>query len=356
MSKLTGRSSIPKICPFCRNRDPLKEALESKRPLTRSVLESRIEEVQKDLDEALSRKAYTMCGPLQEKLESLVKMRADIPTIEELRDAVRQAEEAVACAAKKRDFSAAASGQVRIDEARRQLKAAMDAEGLCGDECTDDPLTDIADDINNVAYGITCRADLEKEIESLNLQIRDAIELKDFTTASSLQPALDEREALREFFPTAEELKKEIGKAKDSMEEAVSKRDFDKASVLNDEIDNLEKKLATEMEVSADSIFSSDSDHNKSVITADGEEKTFESRTELETDIAATKELISDAVKSKQFKRAESLHTTLENMERLRLIFPSIVELEAQLKEKAGDGCSHHLQEVFGSRRDRSLC
>lgn len=104
--------------------------METKRPLTRSVLESRIEEVQKELDGAVSNKAHTLCGPLQEKLESLIKMRAELPTIEELRDAVREAEEAVACAAKKRDFAAAASGQSRIDEAKRRLKSAMKAEGI----------------------------------------------------------------------------------------------------------------------------------------------------------------------------------------------------------------------------------
>ena len=91
---------------------PLKEALESKRPLTRSVLEARISEVQCMLDDAVSRKAYQECAPLQEKLDNLIKMRLELPTIDELEEAVRKAENDVAEAAARRDFKGAASYQV----------------------------------------------------------------------------------------------------------------------------------------------------------------------------------------------------------------------------------------------------
>ena len=96
---------------FLFHRAPLKEALESKRPLTRSVLESRIAEVQALLDDAVARKAFQECAPLQDKLEALAKKRADLPTIEELKEAVRLAEQEVSNAASRRDFTGAASAQ-----------------------------------------------------------------------------------------------------------------------------------------------------------------------------------------------------------------------------------------------------
>lgn len=94
------------------NREPLKEALESKRPLTRSVLESRIAEIQSRIDIAVARKEFTECAPLQAKLDSLMKKRKDLPTFDELKDAVKRAEKDVADAAARRDFKGAASYQV----------------------------------------------------------------------------------------------------------------------------------------------------------------------------------------------------------------------------------------------------
>ncbi len=63
---------LPCINILCSFRVPLKEAMESKRPLTRSVLESRISEVQFLLEDAVSRKAFIECAPLQEKLDKLI--------------------------------------------------------------------------------------------------------------------------------------------------------------------------------------------------------------------------------------------------------------------------------------------
>lgn len=96
------------------HREPLKNALESKRPLTRSVLETRISDIQSQIDEAVSRKAYQECAPLQSKLDSLIKKRKDLPTMDELMIAVKNAEKDVADAALRRDFKGAASYQVNL--------------------------------------------------------------------------------------------------------------------------------------------------------------------------------------------------------------------------------------------------
>ena len=46
--------------------------MEAKRPLTRTLLESMIEETQAKLDDALARKAYDECAPLQKKVNGLI--------------------------------------------------------------------------------------------------------------------------------------------------------------------------------------------------------------------------------------------------------------------------------------------
>ena len=63
--------------------------------MTRKLLDSMINEVQVDLDDAVSRKAYSECAPLQQKLDELFEKRKSFPTIDELQEAVKKAEEAV---------------------------------------------------------------------------------------------------------------------------------------------------------------------------------------------------------------------------------------------------------------------
>ena len=51
----------------------LNEVLETKRPLTRSVLEKRIAVAEEKVAEALARKEYEACAPLQKKVDELIR-------------------------------------------------------------------------------------------------------------------------------------------------------------------------------------------------------------------------------------------------------------------------------------------
>lgn len=82
--------------------------MESKRPLTRRVLEARISETQTLIDDAVAKKDFSECAPLQAKLDSLIAKRKDLPTFEELKEAIKLAEKDVADAAARRDFKGAA--------------------------------------------------------------------------------------------------------------------------------------------------------------------------------------------------------------------------------------------------------
>ena len=310
--------------------------MESKRPRTRAVLESQIAEVQKDLDDALERKAYEECAPLQEKLEALVLQRSDLPTIEELKEKLQEVEADVAAAAERRDYSAAAAGQARIDEAKMRLEQAIAAEASAGDQVSSEE-DEAAQSESSTMGGFTCRADLELAIFDVNAKIKAAIESKDFTGASSLQATLDDRERLRQYFPTIEELESLLASANQRLEDAVNTKDFSAAGKLHEEIDGLEKKLSVEKDraaaIGTKAIDSNDDSTRASFTRPSGEEIVFKSRADLEEEISDTGKLITEAVASKEFRKAEELQSFVDALEALRVKLPSIAELEAQLRE-----------------------
>lgn len=307
------------------NSDATKIAIEAKRPLTRAVLDSRIEAVQNELDDAVRRKEFAECGPLQDKLEELTSKREELPTISELRELVRNAEGAVALAAKNRDFAGAAKAQVRIDEARQRLADTLAA----GDEDESESPADT----NGGVYGFQSRAELEAAILEATKEIKDAIHGKDFSKASSLQVLLEEREALRPLFPSVVELAAELKQAKEKLDEAVTRKDFAKAGSLDVVVAELEKKLAAEKENSSGASESSTPSRVAGIVMH-GEEKTFETRAALEKEIASASSQVSRAVSGKEFKKADALQADVDKMVQLREALPSIPELRENIRTK----------------------
>ena len=309
--------------------------MEARRPMTRSRLEAQIAKIQEDLDDAIGRKAYTEAGPLQDDLEALIGKRTELPTTEELRDAVATAELAVADAAKNRDFAAAASLQSNLKDARMRLEAALEAEVDSGEESNDED--SVEEEAETSIDGIESRSDLEQEIASLQSQVEAAISQKDFKKASELQIVVEEREQLRKFFPSLGELEEQLREAMQSLDEAVSQKDFSKAEKLNVEIDKLEKKVQSERE-KEESIVKADPEQTKpSVTNIEGETITFDSRAALDKEITATQALQGDAIKNKKFKKAENLEKVIDQLMKLREDFPTIVELQKRIKEKQNE-------------------
>ena len=83
--------------------------------MTRPRLEEKIAAIEKRLDIVIQRKDYKEASPIQDELENLTILRKEYPTIEELKADVCRAEEAVAGAAKRRDFANAASLQLEME-------------------------------------------------------------------------------------------------------------------------------------------------------------------------------------------------------------------------------------------------
>ena len=162
--------------------------------MTRKKLEEKIVVAQKEFDDAIESKDYKAAGPLQDTLEELTSLRKDYPTLDELKDIVQKAEEAVASAAKRRDFANAASLQLDVKNARNRLQEALDEEE---DESIGDSKKDEEEPSHPAIDGIESRVDLENELRGLHEQVDAAVSKNDFQTASKLQAKIDEREKLR---------------------------------------------------------------------------------------------------------------------------------------------------------------
>ncbi|KAL7556939.1 hypothetical protein ACA910_005291 [Epithemia clementina (nom. ined.)] len=302
----------------------LEKAVEAKRPITRELLDSRINDLNAKLEDAVNRKAYTECGPLQEQLDELIAKREELPTEDELRAKVAAANEKVTIAANNKDFSTAAEAQAELDAAQQRLRDFLaDSQKELNDEATVDLM------------GFKSRAQLEVEIKSLSNQVQDAISAKNFSKASALQESIHEREGLRKFFPTVEEIVGQLESAKKELDLAISKKDFATADNLNRLIAELEEKLDAEKRKTADLNGADSKGSQGSLISVRGKEIT--SRGELETCIRELSEEVSKAVEVKNFKKADDSQRDLDELTKLRDKFPSVPELETKLRTKKAD-------------------
>ncbi len=304
-------------------------AVEAKRPMTRRLLEEMITEVELQLEDAVLRKSYEECGPLQAQLNELTSKRGDLPTMEELEKAVKDEEAMVAAAISKRDFVSAAQGQERIAAAKKKMEDAIAAEAAIATEL-DSAEAGLPLGENS---GFTCRAELDQEINSVNVDIEAAIDCKDFTRASSLQGKLDELEKLRPFFPTLEELESDLAEARKNQDEAIARKDFALAEKLNSTVDKLEERVKIEKERSQEAAAEGDAISGPVIIkTPDGEEKVYESRTDLDDAIKEFSNRVSKSVSAKEFKIAQTLQSFVDELEALKSRLPSLQELTAELK------------------------
>jgi signal-transduction protein with cAMP-binding, CBS, and nucleotidyltransferase domain len=282
--------------------------------------------VQKELDDSLSRKAFAECGPLQDRLDELLAKRAELPTVDELREEVRSAEAAMALAVKNRDFAGAAAGQAHIDEARGRLADVLAAQNE--DEDSED-----GEGKENKALGFESRAQLEFDITEISVQVKVAIDSKDFKKASLLQVAMDERESLRQFFPSVRDLQAALKAGKADLDEAVSKKAFARAEKITNKISELEKQLEKEKEKMAELQIPEET--SKAATTLhDGQVRVFQSRMDLESEITKLSDLVSKAVKAKDFKKANMIQADADALAKLRDLLPSVAELQMQLLAK----------------------
>ena len=276
------------------------------------------------VNDAVARKAFSECAPLQDKLDALVKKRADLPTIEELKEDVSLAEQKVADAATRRDFTGAASAQAALDKANERLEDVLRSEGadVDGSESKEE---------NNADSRFASRADLEAAIAEVTKTINDAIANKEFSKATGLQAELDELEGLRPTLPSVEELEADLNKMKTEMDEAIKKKNFQEADAIHKDIDKLEVKLKEEKAKIASNSDTASVNSLPQFTNEKGETLTFESRYELQEEINRFKSLVDTAIGSKKFKDASQHQESLDKLEELKPLLPTAEELQSEL-------------------------
>ena len=283
---------------------------------TRASIGKEIRSLKQELDDAVKSKEFTKCGPIQDRIDYLLLRQEELPSTDELRNAVTLAEVTLSQAVAARDFKGAEEAQKLIDVAKEQLMEALADEENVGNSSPNE---------NKGTEGLT-RYQLEIDISDIWSQITDAITEKNFGKANTLQKKLEEKEVLRKFVPSVEELKLEIQKTKADVEIFISKRDFAQASVLSDAVSLLENKLANETKAES---------HNTKIETTD--DIRFKSRSELENEITALSTLISSCAAQRDFPKAESLQRDLDRLIHLRGSLPSQNELNERLNMKKAE-------------------
>ena len=296
--------------------------------MTRKRLEEKITSLQKELDDTIQSKDYKAAGPLQDKLDELTSLRNEYPTLEELNENLKKAEEAVASAAKRRDFANAASLQLKVENAKKRLKEAVETD--------DESVEEVEEQSTSLSIdGIESRVDLEKELQSLHEKVDLAISKKDFQAASKLQAQIDEREKLRSMFPSLEELEKRLEETKAQLEDAISSKNFESAAKLSEKISSLEKKIHDEKEKENVTLSCTSSvDGSTRLQGLDGKEFIYESRRSLETEIKRHVSMQAHEISLKNFNKAQDIQSFIDRLEALRESFPTISELRQKISKK----------------------
>ena len=200
--------------------------------MSRASLEAKIEKTKQRLETALRTKEFSKCSALQEELDDLIAKQEELPTRDDLKNALDTAQNDLKEALARKDFERAASLQSTIDLLTEQVEEFRSIENET------DPKED---DENN--HGYTSRADLESDISSLLNQIDSAVAAKDFTKAASLQENLVQLEKYRVYLPTIDELEESIQEGTKAVRKAVSAKNFKEAEDLQASLDDLQKKL-----------------------------------------------------------------------------------------------------------------
>ena len=318
---------------------PLQDAYEKRRPLTRKLIDETIAKFQKDLDEALSRKEYEKCPTLQEKLDDLLMKRNEFPTIEEIKQKLKEAEIAVQEAVESRDFVGAASKQLALSKAKLSLEEALKEE-FEENSATQEEKKESNDNcdkqIEENQYD--ARADLESQIVKAAKEVEKAIEQKQFQNASKLQESLDKLESYRVQYPTISEMEEELHEKERVLTDTIKSKKFDEAGSLQNEIDELksninkEKSTSSSMNCEEDpTITANQQNVLPSARLLDGTVKEFESRIELEQIITQHENEVETAVATKNFSKATELQDLVDDLQKLRNFLKSLAELRQEL-------------------------
>jgi hypothetical protein len=305
-------------------RRTVKSTVARKTPVTREALDEQIRQLEDKIRSSLERKAFSECGPLQDELDAIKLKQTNLPTTEQLKEAVTRAQAAVAVAEANRDFGAAAQAQEILKEAQRNLE-------------------DVSMSMNPPVFGafpskrvdgIATRADLDAKILQAINDLRRTEASQKSERALDLQREISRLELLRPSYPTADEIEVKLSEANEIL--SFVKSDSHACAYISDIIDSWEKALAEEQK-SAPAMADTGASRMARFVSSAGDETVFQSRRDLEAEIERRTQLISLAASAKQYSQAEGLQRDVDDLTKLRQAMPSIEELQSRIDELNAD-------------------
>jgi signal-transduction protein with cAMP-binding, CBS, and nucleotidyltransferase domain len=174
------------------------------------------------------------------------------------------------------------------------------------------------------------RSRLEVKIVEIQQKLDDALERKEYKVAGPLQETLEHLQTLRMKYPSIDELRMDVKKAEMALTEASKNRDFSLAAVLQSELVVAQRRLMESIKVEEGS---DDEVENLSTrMQPMMSNNDIKSRVALEDNIGSLYSQVEEAIAKKDFKMASELQSCIEELEKLREIFPSVEQLLEELQ------------------------
>ncbi|KAG7356863.1 cystathionine beta synthase domain containing protein [Nitzschia inconspicua] len=171
---------------------------------------------------------------------------------------------------------------------------------------------------------------LEFEIAEVTKRLDEALSQKDYKSAAPLQDRLDQLVVLRIQYPTIEELREELTRTERQLAEATEKRDFSAAASLQEAVVVAQERLKVALKSENE-----DSDTEEATpFSQDSNTSTqgIENRRDLEKKLSDLHVQVETSIDKKDFKHAAELQSQIEQVEKLRSLFPSLEELSEELR------------------------
>jgi myosin heavy subunit len=165
------------------------------------------------------------------------------------------------------------------------------------------------------------RALLDKMIEDIEIELKEALAQKRYNDCPPLQQKLDELHEKRILYPTVSELRQKVIEAEKAVDEAAANRDFTGAAARQVDVENAKLQLA-------EALVAEKENYEELSVLVEEEVNAFSSRSQLEQKVNEVKDEIGKAIDSKNFRLASSLQEELDNLEARREDFPTLLELE----------------------------
>ena len=311
--------------------------LEQVRPLTRDVIDAKLQSLTTELDELVQLGKYDACTSIKTQLEYWREKQREYPTMVEVQEEIRVLEVQLQSCVEEMRYEDAIGIKERLKVQQEKLQALAEQQqeqqnGTLSSKSTEEQEHQegstnptVNSDVTNEddAPRYNSRTQLEEDIVNLEGQIKDCIQRKQFALANEHQTRLDEELIpLRAKFPTAQEVRSLIQKAQLDLEECVRTKNFQKANEVQTLLDGYAEQL---------SALSTSGDGTSNIENTEDEHIT--SRAHLEHTLHNLQTELTTATNLKQYKTCADLQSRITTLESYRTSYRTASEYNVELQQ-----------------------